>query len=72
MDLYADEGHLDAPRENAFKSLFWEGSTQGDAFLTTAAAQVSLCTTAIVSAANFGSMMHLAINAAVILCMQHS
>lgn len=40
MDLYADEGHLDATRENVFKSIFWEGGTQGDAFLTAAAAQV--------------------------------
>ena len=41
MDLYADEGHVDAPKENAFKSMFWEGGTQGDAFLTAAAAQVA-------------------------------
>lgn len=41
MDLYADEGHFDAPRGNAFKSMFWEGGTQGDAFLTAAAAQVA-------------------------------
>ena len=41
MDLYADEGHVDAPKENAFKSIFWEGGTQGDAFLTAAAAQVA-------------------------------
>lgn len=39
--LYADEGLLDAPKENAFKSMFWEGGTQGDAFLTAAAAQVA-------------------------------
>lgn len=41
MDLYADEGQIDAPKENAFKSMFWEGGTQGDAFLTSAAAQVA-------------------------------
>lgn len=41
MALYADEGLLDAPKENAFKSMFWEGGTQGDAFLTAAAAQVA-------------------------------
>ena len=39
--LYADEGLLDAPKENAFKSMFWEGGTQGDAFLAAAAAQVA-------------------------------
>ena len=41
MDLYADEGHVDTPKGNAFKSMFWEGGTQGDAFLTAAAAQVA-------------------------------
>ena len=41
LDLYADEGCVDAPRENAFKAIFWEGGTQGDAFLTAAAAQVA-------------------------------
>ncbi len=39
MDLYADEG-VEKPKGNVLRSVLWEGGTEGDAFLTAAAAQV--------------------------------
>ena len=44
LELYADEvARVEQPRENLLRAIFWEGDTQGDAFMTAAAAQV--CTT---------------------------
>ncbi|KAL0027200.1 hypothetical protein WJX77_002860 [Trebouxia sp. C0004] len=39
LELYADEV-VEEPNKNILRSIFWEGDTQGDAFLTAAAAQV--------------------------------
>ena len=41
LELYADEV-VEKPNKNLLRSLFWEGDTQGDAFLTAAAAQVKM------------------------------
>jgi hypothetical protein len=41
LELYADEV-VEEPNKNILRSIFWEGDTQGDAFLTAAAAQVTV------------------------------
>jgi len=47
LELYADEV-AEEPNKNILRSIFWEGDTQGDAFLTAAAAQVKVELTAAV------------------------